>query len=137
LGACHAGLALHPPVRGADTRRRQRMATTYRMIVDGAPRTVQVRDDGGRLTVSIDGEPLDAELRRIDGALYSLLLAGQSFEAVAVEEAFGYEVAIEHEIFDVEIERSDVPRVAAARPSAVAGAGPTEVKAPLTGTVIE
>ncbi|MHB8577872.1 MAG: biotin/lipoyl-containing protein [Dehalococcoidia bacterium] len=107
------------------------------MTIDDRTRTVEVSDADGHLTVSIDGTPLNADVRLIDGSLWTLLLDGQSFEVVAIEQQDGYEVLIDNQVFEVEVERADLPRMAGARAQPGTTGGPAQLKTPLTGTVIE
>lgn len=111
------------------------MAKSYRLIVGGVPHDVEVYDDAAGLSVLIDGVRLQADLRQIEGPLLTLLLSGQSFEVVAVEQPDGYEVLIDNQVIEVEIERPERRRGGVEQ--VAAGGGSMPLKAPMTGMVVD
>lgn len=111
------------------------MAATYRLILDGKDHQVAVEDRDGATTVTIDGRTYHADLQRVDGPLFSLLLDGMSFEVVAQERPDGSEVVIGDRSFEIEIERPGRRRGRTAAGAASGGA--LQIKAPLTGSVLE
>ncbi len=109
--------------------------------MQGVTHDVEVSEEGGRSLVRIDGDEfLEANMREINGSLLSLLLDGRSFEVVAVEQEYGYEVVIGNHAFEIEIEaeRADprgAKKIERQRP---ATAGSADVlRSPMTGVVIE
>ena len=111
------------------------MATTYRLTMNGVAHEVEVSDDGDGYAVQIDGQLLNADMRRIEGSLLSLLLNGRSFEAVAVERPDGYDINIGNQVFEVDVERPGRGHSGAAGPSG--SPGDAQIRSPMTGVVVE
>ena len=111
------------------------MAASYRVSVGGVAHEIEVAEDGAALSVQIDGEVLHADLEHVGGPVLTLLLNGRSFEVVAVERPDGYEVLIGNQVFEVEVGRPG--RRGGAAALAQSDGGPTQLKTPLTGTVID
>lgn len=107
------------------------MAETYRLNLAGRDHDVSVEREEGHLVVLIDGERLHADLERVDGPLFSLLLNGRSYEVVAQERADGVDVVLGDRTYEVEYVRPG----RAGRAGAVAD-GELQLKAPMTGTVV-
>lgn len=110
------------------------MATTYRLNLDGTEHDVVIDERGGATTVTIDGRSYNADLQRVDGPLFSLLLDGMSFEVVAQERSDASEVVIGDRSFEIEVERPGRRRAGGA---AAAAGGALQLKAPLTGSVVQ
>jgi biotin carboxyl carrier protein len=106
------------------------MAATYRLSLNGTAHEVSVEEGIEGLIVTIDGERMHADLKRISDPVYSLLLEGLSFEIVVQERPDECEVVIGNRSYTVETLR---PGQAAAG----AAASEVQVKAPMTGRVVE
>ncbi len=107
-----------------------------RLTLNGVLHEVEVVEEDGRTTVLIDGKPYVADMQQINGSLFSLLLDGRSFEAVAVEQPYGHEVVIGNDIFEVGIEQP-VARGSLTDRVPLEGAGSDVVRSPMTGVVVE
>jgi len=107
------------------------VAETYQLNLGGRDHQVVVERDENGLSVLIDGERLHADLERVDGPLYSLLLDGQSYEVVAQERTDGVDVVLGDRTYEVEYVRPGRAGRAAARAD-----GELQLKAPMTGTVV-
>jgi len=106
------------------------MAATYRLSLNGAVHEVTVEEGSEGLTVTIDGERMRADIKRISDPVYSLLLEGLSFEIVVQERPDECEVVIGNRSYTVETLRPG-------QPAATAAAGEAQVRAPMTGRVVE
>src|SRR5579875_2505079 len=95
------------------------MAATYRLSLNGAVHEVTVEEGSEGLTVTIDGERMRADIKRISDPVYSLLLEGLSFEIVVGNRSYTVET------------------LRPGQPAATAAAGEAQVRAPMTGRVVE
>lgn len=101
--------------------------------VDGRTVRVEVRGQGGRYRVTLDGQPLDVDVEPAGRSFVSLLVDGQSHEAGVVRTADGYAVALSAATFDVELKEAARGEGASSRARA---AGPVRLKAPMPGKVV-
>ena len=110
------------------------MAATYKLSLGGAEHEVTIDQEDGRTVVVIDGARLHADLERVDGPLFSLLLDGRSYEVVAQERADGVDVVLSDREYEIDLVR---PGRAGAAGGGAGGAGEQQLKTGLTGTVVE
>jgi biotin carboxyl carrier protein len=101
--------------------------------VDGRQVRVDVRGQGGRYTVVIDGQAWDVDARAEAGGFMSLLAGGKSHAAALERRPGGYTVHLREDIIDVELAPA-APGPAA--PAKRAAAGPTRVTAPMPGRLV-
>jgi biotin carboxyl carrier protein len=101
--------------------------------VDGRQVRVDVRGEGGRYTVVIDGQSSEVDARFDAGGWLSLLADGTSIAAALERRPGGYTVHLREDTIDVEL--------ADAAPGPGAGpkrgtAGPARVTAPMPGRLV-
>ena len=113
-----------------------RTSFRYFVTLRGQERIVDLtEDEGGKLAVTLDGTPVDADLIALhDGTLHSLLLDGQSRELVIERDGDRVTVWLDGEKVETLV-RDEVSRALASvlKPAA---AGPSEVEAPMPGVVV-
>jgi biotin carboxyl carrier protein len=100
--------------------------------VEGREFSVEISAD--RRTVSLDGEPLAADITRVEPGVYSVLRGGRSFEILVKEGVDGVlDVYLDGRHFAV---RATDPRRLRRRHGAVEAEGRQSVVAPMPGKVI-
>lgn len=108
----------------------------YFVTLMGSERVVEILEDGDRLNVTLDGEPVEADLTSLDGnSLHSLLLDGHSREMMLEREGDRTYVSLDGERIEVRVQ-DEVSRAL----SAIAGdrkAGAFDVVAPMPGVVVD
>jgi biotin carboxyl carrier protein len=113
------------------------LASNYRLTMQGVAHDVEVTDDGDRSIVRIDGRELQADMHAINGSLLSLLLDGRSFEVVAVEHDFGYEIVIGSQSYEIEVDRAEPHGARGERLRGTTEGRGDVLRSPMTGVVIE
>lgn len=106
----------------------------YRVSIEGVEREVDVQlGPGGSVTVSLDGEPVDADVRRIPGGV-SLTLGGQVWDVLVGGPADAMQLACgEHRVTAaVESERARARRKTTASADAA-----KELRSPMPGRVVK
>ncbi len=106
----------------------------YRVSIEGVEREVDVQlGPGGSVTVHLEGEPLDADVRRIPGGV-SLTLGGQVWDVLVGGPAEAMQLAARtHRVTaTVESERSRSRR----KTTAGADAG-KELRSPMPGRIVK
>jgi biotin carboxyl carrier protein len=101
--------------------------------VDGRQVRVDVRGQGGRYTVLIDGQAWDVDARAEAGGFMSLLAGGKSHAAALERRPGGYTVHLREDTIDVELAAA---APGPAPPAKRAAAGPTRVTAPMPGRLV-
>jgi acetyl/propionyl-CoA carboxylase alpha subunit len=86
--------------------------------------------------VQFDGTRQAADITQVNGTLHSLLLAGRSYEVVAVEVPGGYEILIGNHVFEVGIDEPGGRGTGEKRSRPTSSAG-DQVRSPMTGVVID
>lgn len=95
-------------------------------------RETNVREQGGTLSVRVDGQPLVVDALCVDGrAVYSLLVEGRSYELVVERRGDAVRVSLGGETFEVRL--ADPLTVRSARH---AGPDRAEVRAPMPGVIV-
>jgi biotin carboxyl carrier protein len=112
------------------------MAATYRLTIGESAHDVAVDERDGHFVLTIDGETVEAAFVAGGVGPASLLIGAESFEVAAEEEEDGFEVQVGHEVFDVAVERL-IHGHTVSEQAGVAGNQPTQVKAPLTGSIVD
>ena len=110
--------------------------TRYYVTIRGHERIVDLLEGtDGRLSITLDGRPVDADLVELHSStLHSLLLDGQSREMVIDREGDRVYVWLDGERIETVV-RDELSRVIAAVMKPVA-AGPSAVAAPMPGIVV-
>ncbi len=108
----------------------------YIAQIDDITYEIEIESNG---RVTIDGEPVDADLLRVDPlGLYSLLLDHQSYELVVEEQQKGYRVTLGPQTFDVRVADERQLRMEAARADVSEHAdGDLPITAPIPGLVVK
>ena len=101
--------------------------------VDGRQVRVEVRGQGDRYTVVIDGQTWDVDARAEAGGLMSLLAGGTSHAAAVERRPGGYTVHLREDTIDVELAEAAPGTGARAKRAA---AGPARVTAPMPGRLV-
>ncbi len=100
--------------------------------IDGRDRAVELSDD--RRAFSLDGQKLDADIVRVEPGVYSVLLAGRSYEILVKEGVGGMlDVYVDGRHFAV---RATDPRRVRRRHGAVELEGRQSIVAPMPGKVV-
>ena len=102
---------------------------------EGETREITVREEGGRLLITLDGHSHEVDALRLDGPSLGLLLDGRSFAADFEERGDQVKVLLEGSVFPVEIldERRLRMRAASGK---LRGDGPQQIVAPMPGKVV-
>ena len=112
------------------------MTTTVTVEIGGIPHTVQVRQDGGRLVVALDGREHRVDAAEAEPGRWSLLVgAGRGSHDVRVRHDRGplWTVFVESAPISVAVaERGRRPR----RADDAAASGPARIAAPMAGKVV-
>ncbi len=107
----------------------------YLAQIDGITFEIDITPDG---TITLDGEPVQADLLQIDPlGLYSLLMNHQSYELVVEEQPRGYRVTVGAQTFDVDVADERQLRMESARAEVTAGDGELPITAPIPGLVVK
>ena len=107
----------------------------YLAQIDGITFEIDITPDG---TITLDGEPVQADLLQIDPlGLYSLLMNHQSYELVVEEQPRGYRVTVGAQTFDVDVADERQLRMESARAEVTAGDGELPITAPIPGLVVQ
>jgi hypothetical protein len=73
----------------------------YIAQVDGITYEIEITPDG---TITLDGEPVEADLLKVDPlGLHSLLINHQSYELVVEEQPLGYRVTLRGNTLEVAV----------------------------------
>jgi biotin carboxyl carrier protein len=105
----------------------------FEATVDGETHRVEVRGQGPRYTVLLDGRPLEVDVQEAGGSFLSVLLAGRSHEVGLERGAGGYTVVLDQEVLRVEL--GSVAR-GAPGPRRSAESGVLRVTAPMPGKLV-
>jgi len=105
------------------------------LVGGGGTFPVEVEEEGGRLTMRLDGAPLDCEVLRsaLGDGLVSILLDGRSYEARVTLQDREALVEIDGHVFAFE-KNAPSPGAAAVRRATT---GRADVKAPMPGKIVK
>ena len=107
----------------------------YLAQIDDITFEIDISPDG---SITLDGEPVQADLLQIDPlGLYSLLMNHQSYELVVEEQPRGYRVTVGAQTFDVDVADERQLRMESARAEVTAGDGELPITAPIPGLVVK
>ena len=107
----------------------------YIAQVDGITYEIEITPDG---TITLDGEPVEADLLKVDPlGLHSLLINHQSYELVVEEQPLGYRVTLRGNTFEVAVADERTLRMESSRADVSAGDGDLPITAPIPGLVVK
>jgi biotin carboxyl carrier protein len=113
----------------------ERPAIRYFVTLAGVEHQIELQKTAAGLKISLDGEPVDADLVRIaEPSLYSLLLDRQSREMVLARDGDSISVSLDGERLVARVQ-DEVSR-ALAEFGGSAPSGALEVRAPMPGVVV-
>jgi biotin carboxyl carrier protein len=106
----------------------------YEASVGGRSWRVEVRPGSGegRYTVTLDGHPLDVDVRETSPGVLSLIAAGRSQEAAVERMEGGFRVGLRGRVIEVSLAEAARGGAALRRPAA----GPSRVQAPMPGKLV-
>lgn len=108
----------------------------YWITMEGREAEVEVRAEGGRLVLELEGRRIEADFHRLpDGEVWSLLVNGRSLEVRVAQDAGRLHVAIESTVIPVEVRHPLEKLLAQAQRAAGQSAGET-IAAPMPGLVV-
>jgi pyruvate carboxylase subunit B len=106
----------------------------YRVTIEGREREVDVTiTPGGRVSVSVDGAPVDAEVERVDGGV-TLKLGGRVFDIAVGGKPESLQVAAGSARAVAEVVSE---RARARSRSGASASGEKELRAPMPGRVVK
>lgn len=100
----------------------------------GRTRTLEIAHVGSRLTATLDGQAVEADAVEVGPGIYSLLIAGSSFEAQVEPTAAGLTVAIAGSRVPVRV--VDRRQWQGRRGGSVEAEGRQQIVAPMPGKVV-
>jgi len=107
----------------------------YIAQVDNITYEIEITPQGD---ITMDGEPIEADLLKVDPlGLYTLLMNHQSSELVVEEQQHGYRVTMESNVFDVMVADERHLRMESSRADVSAGDGDLPIAAPIPGLVVK
>ncbi len=110
---------------------------TYIAASGGREHRLDVRQDRDGLRVRLDDREFLVDLLRVDPALYSLLIAGRSYEIDLLDMEDAFMVLVDGQPFRVEIQDEQQRRLQGAAAKGEARAGKRVVTAPMPGKVVK
>ncbi|MCB9151383.1 MAG: biotin/lipoyl-binding protein [Caldilineaceae bacterium] len=106
----------------------------YFATVDGVEYEVLIEQD----RVLVDGEPVDVDLKQGGvSELYSLLFNGASFEILIEAQRFNYDVTLQGEHFQVQVEDERTRKLNTGRKVPNVPHGELSINAPIPGLVVK
>jgi biotin carboxyl carrier protein len=105
----------------------------FEASVEGRTLAVEVSGRDGRYLVTIDGRPLEVDLRETGRDFVSLLIAGRSYEVGLEPKGSGFSVLLSDDAVHVELAAATRGNGSVARPAA---SGPARLTAPMPGKVV-
>ena len=111
-----------------------RRTMRYRVSLEGNERDIDVQiAPGGSVAVTVDGEPVDADVRRIPGGV-SMRLDGKVYDVLVGGPAEAMDVAAGHLRATASVESE---RNRARKKKGGAGGDSSEVRAPMPGRIVK
>lgn len=106
----------------------------YATTIEGKTFIIEINDEHG---VTIDGKAIDVDVDAIGGqGIISLLLGGQSYEAVVEPQQVGWTVLLGGHFYEVDVLDERSQRLAKATGAGSQQNGETTIKAPMPGLVV-
>ena len=99
-------------------------------------RVADLAFENGHISGTLDGHVLEADAIEISPGIYSILVAGQSFEARVEPGKLGLRIHINGEEFPAPLNPMDLRRWPGRSHYAGDAAGPQEISAPMPGKVV-
>lgn len=100
----------------------------------GRTRTLELAREGRRIVATLDGQAVEADAVELGPGIYSILIAGSSFEAQVEAAADGFTVAIAGRRIPVRV--SDPRQWQRRRGGSVEAEGRQQIAAPMPGKVV-
>jgi biotin carboxyl carrier protein len=105
----------------------------YEVVLEGRALRVEVRPEGHRVAVTVDGRTLEIDHVDLGGGFANLLVAGRSYDVVVSRQGSAFRVAFPEG--EVLLELGPASRGGLAAPRAAAS-GPARILAPMPGKIV-
>ncbi|MGE5619526.1 MAG: biotin/lipoyl-containing protein [Sphingomonadaceae bacterium] len=113
------------------------MEVRYRIRVGDREYPVVLRERDGEATLLVCGRQVRVRLEEGAPGIHTLLVDGRPYDLAAVERPWGYEVAVDGEVFELQVEDERLQRLASLGSALQKAEGRVTVKAPMPGLVVQ